>query len=167
LFALPSRKDTPRQVSPDAIVAAPSLKPSEVEQWFGEGTANLVVDLRGNLAFKAGHIANSINIPQDHLDDICEFGLPFSQGHRVLFVCPVGDQSRRFAAFCVQKGINAASLDGGFVAWRDAGKPIEKPAQKAALREAKDSVSKSESDKSAQKADTEPTQPVGKTEREK
>jgi [CysO sulfur-carrier protein]-thiocarboxylate-dependent cysteine synthase len=86
----------------------------------------IVVDMRGALAFKAGHIAGAINLPVEQLDEICEFGVPFSHDQRVLLVCPVGDQSRRFAAFLSQRGITCASLTGGFVAWRDAGEPIQK-----------------------------------------
>jgi cysteine synthase B len=44
---------------------------------------------------------------------------------RVVFVCAVGEQSRRFAAFLQEAGRASASLAGGIVAWRDAGRPLE------------------------------------------
>lgn len=126
LFGLPVRKDTPRHLSEQDCATAPQVTVAQSKEWLSANPPCLVVDLRGSLAFKAGHIAGAINIPVEQLDEICEFGVPFSQNHRVLLVCPVGDQSRRFAAFFSQRGITCASLTGGFVAWRDAGEPIQK-----------------------------------------
>ena len=37
-----------------------------------------------------------------------------------MLICPVGEYSRRLAAFLTQAGHDAASLAGGIVAWRDA-----------------------------------------------
>jgi cysteine synthase B len=65
-------------------------------------------------------------MPAEGLEDLSEWGVPFSNGHRVLFVCPIGEQSRKFAAFFKARGIKCASLKGGFIAWRDGGKPIER-----------------------------------------
>jgi cysteine synthase B len=66
-------------------------------------------------------------MPAEALEDLSEWGVPFANGQRVLFVCPIGDQSRKFAAFFHSRGVDCASLTGGFIAWRDAGKPTERP----------------------------------------
>jgi len=95
----------------------------------------VIVDLRGSLAFKGSHISNSINIPTDVLDEMTRWGTPFSRGQKILFVCPVGDQSRKWAAYFAIRGIECMSLKGGFVAWRDAGKPMERQAGKHATKE--------------------------------
>lgn len=126
LFGVEVRKDSPRNVTADDALKAKELSVAQAEKWLGTGKSTLVVDLRGALAFKASRIANSINIPTEQLDDLSEWGVPFSQGQRVLFVCPVGDQSKRFVAYFSGKGIDCASLKGGFIAWRDAGKPLQK-----------------------------------------
>ena len=58
-------------------------------------------------------------------DDLLRGGLPFDKGRPVLLVCPVGEKSRRYAALLARMGhTDARSLDGGVVAWRDAGAPL-------------------------------------------
>lgn len=125
LFGIAAKKDSARHVTPDALAKAVDVTVEKAEEWLKSGSP-LIVDLRGSLAFKAGHIPGSINIPVEQLDDLSEWGVPFSQNQRILFVCPVGDQSKRFAAFFAAKSVECASLKGGFIAWRDAAKPIEK-----------------------------------------
>lgn len=126
LFGLPVRKDTPRTMSEEACAATPRLKVVQAKQWLAGDAPCLVVDLRGGIAYKAGHIPGSFNYPTDKLDEACEFCNPFPTGHRVLLVCPRGEKSRSFAAFLTRHGIVCASLDGGFEAWQRAGEPIEK-----------------------------------------
>lgn len=127
LFGL-TKRDSARSVSDQAMAKAKELAPDAAEKWLSEATGSrLIVDLRGALAFKAGHISGSINLPADNLDELSEFGVPFANGQRVLFVCPVGDQSKRYVAYFSGKGVDCASLKGGFISWRDAGKAVEKP----------------------------------------
>jgi rhodanese-related sulfurtransferase len=127
LFGLTARKNSPMRPSEEACANAPQIDVSQARDWM---TSNqppcLVVDLRGWLAFKVGHIAGSINMPVEQLDQSCEVGVPFSTSQRVLLVCPAGEQSKRFAAYLSERGITCASLTGGFTAWRDADQPIEK-----------------------------------------
>jgi cysteine synthase B len=66
-----------------------------------------------------------VNIPDDHLEDMLRHGNPFPGSRTIVFVCPVGEYSRRLAAFFRLAGHDAASLAGGGVAWRDAGLPLE------------------------------------------
>ncbi len=126
LFSLAEKEDSIRKVAADRQEAAPQVTADEALKWIESGEPLVIVDMRGALAFKASHIPGSINIPTDQLDEIADAGVPFSNSQKVLFVCPTGDQSKRFAAFFTDKGVNCASLIGGFVAWRDAGKPSEK-----------------------------------------
>jgi rhodanese-related sulfurtransferase len=87
--------------------------------------AVLCVDTRGSLAYRIGHLPGSVNIPDDHLEDLLRHGNPFPGSRMIVFVCPGGEYSRRLAAFLRQAGHDAASLAGGVVAWRDAGLPLE------------------------------------------
>ena len=77
------------------------------------------------MAYRIGHVPGSVNIRDDHLEDMLRHGIPFSRSRTLVFVCPVGEYSRRLAAFLRQAGHDAASLAGGVVAWRDAGLPLE------------------------------------------
>lgn len=133
LFALTPRKDSVRALSAEEQNKAPQITVDEAQQWLSAQPQPLVVDMRGNLAYKAAHIPGSINIPAETLEEMSEWGVPFSQSQPVVFVCPVGDQSKRFAAYYSQRGIKCASLAGGYVAWRDANKPAEKTQQLQAV----------------------------------
>lgn len=129
LFALPARKPSPSQLSAKEAAAAPEISVEQAKEWLSSNPAQrpcLLVDTRGPIAFRAGHIAGSINFPEEMLDSACESGLPFSASTRILLVCPTGEASLRFAAFLSSRGIECASLRGGFVAWRDSGSAIEK-----------------------------------------
>jgi rhodanese-related sulfurtransferase len=134
LFGLALRKESVRTVSEQEVKAAPQLDVEQACIWLANRKGLIVVDLRGSIAFKASRIPGSINMPAEALEDQSEWGIPFSNDQRVLFVCPVGEQSRKFAAFFAGRGVECASLSGGFIAWRDAGKATERTPVKAAKK---------------------------------
>lgn len=96
---------------------APSIAAEQIERFLQEEKP-LIVDTRGNLAYKIGHLPDSINIPDDKLADILTFGVPFPQERTILFVCPKGDISKKFAYFLSRRGYKAYSLEGGIIQWR-------------------------------------------------
>lgn len=110
------------------LAAVPELSPQQLADL--DTTARpTIVDTRGAMAYRIGHVPGAINIRDDHLDDMLTHGVPFSRSRPVIFVCPVGDASRRFAALARRDGYDAAGLAGGIVAWRDAGRPLESAAR--------------------------------------
>jgi cysteine synthase B len=122
LFGLASR-DGIKNLSADELAKAQAVG----AEWIAENNP-IVIDLRGNMAFKTSHIPNSINIPDSIFEDMAQYSPPFSKGQKILLVCPVGDKSRAFAALLLKKGFAAYSLDGGIVKYRDLGLPLEKGA---------------------------------------
>lgn len=129
LFGLSRKKNSIKDITQQQVESAPELDTNEAEAWLRTDPVKpLVVDLRGGIAFKASHIENSINIPAEQLEEIAEWGTPFSTDQQILFVCPVGDQSKKFAAFFSARGLRCKSLKGGFVAWRDDRKPTRRAA---------------------------------------
>ncbi|WP_067893510.1 pyridoxal-phosphate dependent enzyme [Nocardia vaccinii] len=119
-----------RAAVPDTaeLAAVPALSPDELERLDarpGGMPAPIVVDTRGAMAYRIGHVPGSLNIRDDQLEDMFAQGIPFSRTRPLVFVCPVGEVSQRFAARARRAGYDASSLDGGIVAWRDAGKPLE------------------------------------------
>jgi cysteine synthase B len=133
IFGITVKKDTVKNVGAKEIEEAPEINCDQLETMLTSARPPLVVDMRGNLAFKSARIAGSINIPTDYLEDIADIGVPFSANQKVVLVCPTGEVSKRFAAFFKQKEIDCLSLAGGFVAWRDENKPTER-AKSAGLR---------------------------------
>ncbi|PCG82589.1 pyridoxal-5'-phosphate-dependent protein subunit beta [Streptomyces sp. WZ.A104] len=98
----------------------------DARRWSAEGDPRpLVVDLRSPHAYAALHIEGSVNIVDEVFEDLLRGGLPFSKRTPVLLACPVGEKSLRYAAALKRMGHpDARSLDGGIVAWRDAGAPL-------------------------------------------
>jgi len=111
------------KLAPDA--RPPEMPVTEAVAWVAAHHP-LIVDLRGALGFRAGHIAGSLNLVDSIFEDLLDRGIPFSLGQKVLLVCPSGDRSARYAAFLREKGVEAYSLQGGLMAWRDAGLPLER-----------------------------------------
>ncbi|MGH7869695.1 MAG: pyridoxal-phosphate dependent enzyme [Candidatus Dormibacteraceae bacterium] len=124
LFGDIRRKYRVSAVSPEQCAATPELTVEEARQWIAK-VQPLIVDLRGPHAFRVLHIPGSINIVGDVFDDLCASGSPIDRNRPTLIVCPIGEDSRRFAALLTQLGHpSARSLAGGVIAWRDAGAPL-------------------------------------------
>ncbi|MFD6159718.1 pyridoxal-phosphate dependent enzyme [Nocardia sp. NPDC060256] len=104
--------------------ATPTLSPNELAELDRTGKPT-IVDTRGSMAYRIGHVPGALNIRDDQLDDMFAHGIPFPRSRPVVFVCPVGELSLRFATRAKQAGYDASSLAGGIVAWRDAGLPLE------------------------------------------
>ncbi|ONM49739.1 pyridoxal-phosphate dependent enzyme [Nocardia donostiensis] len=124
LFGRSSRRYSPTDSD---IAAVPALAPEELAELDRTGRP-VIIDTRGAMAYRIAHIPGSVNFPDDVLDDQLAHGTPFSRAHPVVFVCPTGDLSQRFAATARHTGHTAYSLTGGVAAWRAAGLPMERGA---------------------------------------
>lgn len=119
-----ARRAMPGDLTDAEVAAAPEMSPGELTALNGDAGV-LCVDTRGSMAYRIGHVPGSVNIRDDYLEDMLRHGTPFPAARKIVLICPVGDYSRRLAAFLAQAGHDAASLAGGVVAWRDAGLPLE------------------------------------------
>jgi rhodanese-related sulfurtransferase len=81
----------------------------------------LVLDVREDDEWRAGHVEGSLHVPLMELD--ARYGeLP--EADQTLVVCRVGNRSAYAAAFLIQQGIAAVNLEGGLVAWVAAGRAL-------------------------------------------
>ncbi|MFE0528705.1 pyridoxal-phosphate dependent enzyme [Micromonospora sp. NBRC 107095] len=121
LFGRPPRRNSLRTVTDAEVRQAATIDVAEAERWIAE-RRGLVVDLRSPFAYQALHIDGSINIVDELFAELLYGGLPFGRRQPVLLVCPVGEKSARYAALLTRMGhSDVRSLDGGIIAWRDAG----------------------------------------------
>jgi len=118
-----TRGVTPRD-PPARALAAAGISAAELAS-LGADAPVLCVDTRGSMAYRIGHVPGSVNIRDDHLEDMLRQGFPFPSSRKIVLICPIGEYSKRLAASLTQAGHDAASLAGGIVAWRDAGLPLE------------------------------------------
>lgn len=130
MFQLKTNKVSLRTLTEEDLKAIKMIHINNVEDWIQEKKP-LIIDLRGSAAFKTRHIANSINIQDAYFEEITAFNIPFSNNQTVLLVCPVGDNSQKFAALLNKMGFeDVYSLEGGIVSWRDNGLPLEKTSKR-------------------------------------
>ena len=82
------------------------------------------IDVRETFEFKGGHIAGSTNIP---LGDLPARVDEIDRSGHVVTVCKVGARSDEAARFLRAFGVEAENLDGGVVAWTEAGFDLVTP----------------------------------------
>lgn len=80
----------------------------------------LIIDVRGNLAYKMTTLDGAINIPWELFETMIDAADPFPKDRPILLVCPVGEKTARYAAYLQTRGYRSFSLDGGILGWRNA-----------------------------------------------
>jgi cysteine synthase B len=112
IFSAQDKCDTIYNFTPTLDIERLILPVAEISNWKKQKNA-IIVDLRGAVGFKNFHIEGSINIFENTLAEMMSDGIPFSKDHKILFVCPVGKKSLKFASFLDSLGYHARSLEGG------------------------------------------------------
>jgi glyoxylase-like metal-dependent hydrolase (beta-lactamase superfamily II) len=111
----------------DAIVAANGrgLHPvlpigvAELARALGETGAPLVVDVRLPAEYRSMHLAPSVSVP---LDEIARRRDELPHDRELVLVCRTGARARLAAAEL--SGFRTRVLEGGIVAWQEAGRPV-------------------------------------------
>ncbi len=124
LLRQPARPGSVATLDAAEVAAAPRLGVEEARRWIA-AESPLVIDLRSAFAYRTLHIEGSINIVDELFGELLRGGPPVGTGRGVLLVCPVGEKSARYCAALTRMGHHhTRSLDGGVIAWRDAGAPL-------------------------------------------
>lgn len=104
----------------------------EAQELIAQGGVD-IVDVRESHEWATGHVPSARLVPLGRLiadpDDA-------KLGSKVLFVCERGGRSLRAAELADARGIETYSLDGGTLAWRAAGSPIQVPERPPAEEDA-------------------------------
>ncbi|AGH97997.1 pyridoxal-phosphate dependent enzyme [Micavibrio aeruginosavorus] len=95
-----------------------AIPAAQANAWIAEQNP-LIIDVRGNLAFKMMSIPGSINIPWELLEPMIDAADPFAKDRPILLACPVGEKTARYAAYLQSRGYKAFGLGGGMLAWRN------------------------------------------------
>ena len=112
----------------DAKSQIENLDPAAVEAELASGQA-VLVDLREAEELAGGRIDGSIHVPRGMLEFRADPSSPYHQepldpSKRVIVHCASGGRSALAAATLKSMGYErVAHLDGGFNAWKEAGKP--------------------------------------------
>ena len=125
IFDSEIKRETIRTLTEEDMKYAKTININNAEEWI-EKNNPIIIDLRGNLAYKNGHIANAINITDIFFEDLVDNGTPFSKENTILLVCSIGDKSKKFSSLLNKKGMNVYSLENGMIAWRENSFPLKR-----------------------------------------
>ena len=95
-----------------------------VTELAGRGDEVQIVDVRYPNEWEAGRMDGSVHIVEDELDHRLD---ELDRGRPVVTVCRSGSRSARAARYLVEQGFDAESLDGGMLAWSEAGLDVTTP----------------------------------------
>jgi rhodanese-related sulfurtransferase len=98
----------------------------ELREQQNSGSPPVILDVRTHAEFERGHIPGAVHIPHDELDG--RLGeVPASSSDTIVVYCAVGPRARRGEQTLLQNGFShVLHLNGGFLAWEEAGHPIER-----------------------------------------
>lgn len=101
------------------------IEPQELMGQLNSDAAPVVLDVRSEQEFAAGHIPGAINIPYrqipNRLDEIDEF-----MAQEIVVYCEVGVRAGIAEIMLEQAGFeHISTLDGDMEGWRQAGLPID------------------------------------------
>jgi rhodanese-related sulfurtransferase len=84
----------------------------------------VVLDVREDDEWDAGHIEGSLHIPLRQLATRLPEVSQASASGQTLVVCRVGSRSAQATAYLVRQGVDAVNLAGGLAAWAGARRPL-------------------------------------------
>jgi rhodanese-related sulfurtransferase len=116
------------------LTSTPHVEEVEADALEAMGPGPLVLDVREPSEFAQGHVPDAVNVPQS---DIASRLDELPRDRPIVTICQSGMRSLRAAQFLKQQGFErVASVRGGTVAWRAAGKPtVDDPTASAGARE--------------------------------
>lgn len=76
-----------------------------------------LIDMRDDLSYSYGNIPGSIHIPgEELLENLEQLALQYP-GEKLIIYCKKGENSKELVCSLQEKGIDAVSLQGGYLAW--------------------------------------------------
>jgi rhodanese-related sulfurtransferase len=105
----------------EEAAATIQLPPAQARELVDGGAQ--VVDVRTATEHAQSHIGGAVHMPLDRLDqDAAE---QLAGDRSVIVYCRGGNRSEMAAEALRNSGFDAHSIDGGLVAWHEAGLPVE------------------------------------------
>lgn len=83
----------------------------------------VVIDVRTEVEYNAGHVPNAINVPLDRIADAPE--LEAYRDQDIHLICQSGGRSGRAQGILDGNDYSTINITGGTSAWQSAGYPVE------------------------------------------
>ncbi len=100
-----------------------TVEPEDFETSIADMGAQ-IVDVRTPEEFAEGHIARAVNIDVSGANFLEKAEAKLDKSKPVALYCRSGKRSAKAARILSRKGFDVINLDGGIIAWKDAGKHI-------------------------------------------
>ncbi|MFE0735306.1 MULTISPECIES: rhodanese-like domain-containing protein [unclassified Streptomyces] len=85
----------------------------------------LVLDVREDDEWAAGRVEGALHVPMSSfVDRFGEVTEALAERGRAYVMCRVGGRSAQVTQYLVQQGFDAVNVDGGMIAWENAGRPV-------------------------------------------
>jgi hydroxyacylglutathione hydrolase len=111
------------RASKGSLQTIPSLSTSEVAREIASND-KVVLDVRGEGEWKAGHLPGSVNLPVGELEQRLN---EIPRGHPLIVHCQSGSRASIAASVLRARGFTDVRLfPGGFAEWHSAGQPVER-----------------------------------------
>jgi rhodanese-related sulfurtransferase len=109
---------------PPMLPEVPSVHPSELDSTSPVPAGSVLLDVREQDEWNAGHAPGAVHIPLSDLP--ARYG-ELDADAQILVMCHSGGRSARATQWLNDAvGFEATNLDGGIVAWAGAGLPVER-----------------------------------------
>ena len=102
------------------------VDPADVRRQIGNGA--VLIDVRENEEFAAGHIPGAVHVPRSYLESRIEGAVPDHDAHVILY-CQSGNRSA-WAAHTLRELLgyeNVEHMTGGITLWKDRGYEVDVP----------------------------------------
>jgi molybdopterin/thiamine biosynthesis adenylyltransferase/rhodanese-related sulfurtransferase len=124
----PSGAELIRQIKSRIDEVDPSAVHQSLESGNGQGPGFVLVDVRENDEWDAGHLPGARHVPRGHLESRIEGAAP-DRSQRVVLYCASGNRSALAARTLLEDlGYeNVESMTGGYTLWKDRGYEVQVP----------------------------------------
>lgn len=110
-----------------ALAGKPAVAPAAVAELSARADAPLILDVRSQAEFDAGHVPGAVLIPHDQLASRLS---ELDRNRWVLVYCKSGRRAGLAEAVLVKNGFDVRQIDGSWNRWSAEGRPVEPGAAK-------------------------------------
>lgn len=104
-------------------MTVPTIAPRRLDELRSAGRPVTLLDVRTPVEFREVHVPFARNVPLDRLDPLAVSGTPPS-GEPVYVICRSGGRGRQACERLIAAGLSVVNVEGGTLAWADAGLPV-------------------------------------------
>lgn len=115
----------PEQKKSTAVTGIQEISVSQLNNWMATAQPLILLDVREDDEWQAGHAASAVHIPRMMLPERIAAAVA-DKGARIVLYCRSGKRSSAAAVTLQRLGYtNVFSLSGGLIAYQQAGLPVQ------------------------------------------